>query len=296
MLEVDPEEMAALDKLIELYLRMEKWEELLGVYTRKADIVVDADEKKRIYVETGAVYEREVGDIEKAIDTYQRILEIDPDDMTALGRLDALYHASENWQELLSVLEREADLAGDPNEVISYRYRIAELWHHRLGDPVRAVDIYRDILEVTPDHEPTLNALESMVSAGTEAVAAAGVLEPVYRQMGEWAKLIAVHEVQIAHDEDPVRKVELLHQVAQLYEFQLDQARHAFDAYARALPFDNENEETLQSLERLAENLGLWNDVVGLYDHEIAASQRGRARSAHRHGAALRDDLRGPGR
>ena len=269
VLEVDPEELAAIDKLVENYLRLEQWERLLEVYTRKADIVVDPDEKKRIYVETGAVYEREVGDVEKAIDTYQRILEIDPDDMTALSRLDALYQATENWQELLSVLEREADLAGDPNEVISYRYRIAELWHHRLDDAIRAVDIYRDILEVVPDHTPTLDALESMIAAGLEPVAAAGVLEPVYRQVGEWNRLVAVHEVQIAHEEDPIRKVELLHQVAELHEFQLDQGRQAFDAFARALPLDNENEHTLTSLERLAENLNAWTEVTALYDREI---------------------------
>ncbi|MCZ7678450.1 MAG: tetratricopeptide repeat protein [Sandaracinaceae bacterium] len=140
VLEVDSEDISALDKLIELHLRLEQWEDLLRVYERKADIVFDAEEKKRLYLEVGAVYEREIGDVAKAIDTYQRILEIEPDDLTAIGRLDALYQASGNWQELLSILEREADLAGDPNEVISYRYRIADLWDHKLGDATRAVE------------------------------------------------------------------------------------------------------------------------------------------------------------
>ncbi|MFW6067333.1 MAG: tetratricopeptide repeat protein [Myxococcota bacterium] len=269
VLEIDPEELQALDKLIELYLRLEQWEKLLSVYTRKADIVVDPDEKKRLYVEVGAVYERELGDVEKAIDTYQRILEIDPDDLTAIGRLDALYQATENWEELLSVLEREADLAGDPNEVISYRYRIAELWDHRLGDPMRAVDIYREILESVPDHEPTLNALEAMIEAGKEPLSAAGVLEPVYRQFGQADRLIHVHEVQVAHEQDPLRKVELLHQIAELYEFQLDQPEQAFQAFARALPLDSRNEHTLGSLERLAEQTDAWPQVAQLYDTEI---------------------------
>src|SRR5690606_6200054 len=103
------------------------------------------------YLEVGAVYEREIGDIDKAIDTYQRILEIDPDDLIAINRLDALYQASGNWEELRAILEREADLAGDPNEVISYRYRSADLWDHKLGDSARAVDGYREILAVIPD-------------------------------------------------------------------------------------------------------------------------------------------------
>ncbi|NOY93292.1 MAG: tetratricopeptide repeat protein [Deltaproteobacteria bacterium] len=271
VLETDPEDMGALDKLIQLYLGLERWEELLGVYTRKADIVYDPEEKKRLYAEVGAVYEREVGDVEKAIDTYQRILEIDPDDLTAIGRLDALYQATEAWQDLLSVLEREADLADDPAEVISYRYRIAELWHRRLDDAARSVDIYREILDVFPDHQPTLAALEALIAEGKEPVAAAAVLEPIYKQFGEWAKLIAVHEVQILHEEDPLQKVELLHQVAELDEFQLDQASAAFEAYARALPLDVRNDKTLGSLERLADNIGAWPRVTSLYDAAIEA-------------------------
>ncbi|HJL19199.1 MAG TPA: tetratricopeptide repeat protein [Sandaracinaceae bacterium LLY-WYZ-13_1] len=269
VLEVDPEEVRALDKLIELHLRLEQWPALLEVYERKADIVFDPDEKKRIYLEVGAVYEREIGDVDKAIDTYQRILEIDPDDLTAIGRLDALYQASGNWEELRSILEREADLAADPNEVISYRYRIADLWDHKLGDPLRAVDIYRDILAVLPDHEPTLDALERMIQEGKEANQAALVLEPIYRQYGEFAKLVHVLEVQIQHEEDPLRKVELLHQVAELQEVQLEQSEKAFDAYARALPLDNGNEQTMAHLERLADELGAWARVTQLYDAEI---------------------------
>jgi len=269
ILDVDGEELRAMDKLIELYLKLGQWEPLLLVYSRKADIVSDPDEKKTLLVEVGAVYERELGDSAKAIDTYQRILEIDPDDMTAIGRLDSLYQASGNWQELLSVLEHEAELASDPSEVISYRYRIAELWHRHLGDAVRAVEGYREILEVLPDHEPTLVALEQMIAAGVEPLAAAGVLEPVYRGAAEWAKLIAVHEVQIAHEQDPVRKVELLHAVAELYETALDDTENAFGAYARAVPIDSANETTLVSLERLAEPLGKWGEVTRLYDLEV---------------------------
>src|SRR5699024_7218640 len=109
----------------------------------------------------------------------------DPDDVMAMGRLDALYQATENWQELMSVLEREADLVDDPSEMLSYRYRIADLWHRRLGDPMRAVDIYREVLESEATHEPTLAALESMLDDEVEPVAAAEVLENVYRGLGE---------------------------------------------------------------------------------------------------------------
>src|SRR5690606_7121852 len=76
ILEIDPEEFRAIDKQIELYLGLEQWEPLLHAYNHKADVVQDFEEKRRLYTEVGAVYERELKDIPKAIDTYQRILEL----------------------------------------------------------------------------------------------------------------------------------------------------------------------------------------------------------------------------
>ncbi len=269
VLEVDREDLEALDKLIELNLKLERWPELLAVYTQKADVVVDPDEKKRLFVEVGAVYEHELADPAKAVDTYQRILEIDPDDLPAIQRLDGLYQAGEQWQELRQILEREADLASDPNEIISYRFRIADLLHHQLADASKAVEGYGEILDVVPDHQPTLDALEAMIREGKEALRAATTLEPVYQQFGEWQKLVAVIEVEVAHEEDPARKVELLHRIAELCETQIEDAQRAFDAYARALPFESQNEHTLGSLERLATELDAFPRVTSLYDAEL---------------------------
>src|SRR6185369_12160577 len=118
------------------------WEELLSVYSKKADLVADPEEKKLIFYQVGAVYERELSDVKRAIDTYQRILELDPDDLTALGRLDVLYQTAGNWAELLGVLTHEAGLTQDPVESVSYQYRIAELYERHLGDVDRAVELY----------------------------------------------------------------------------------------------------------------------------------------------------------
>ncbi|HEX5661769.1 MAG TPA: hypothetical protein VFX59_31475, partial [Polyangiales bacterium] len=269
VLEIDSEDATSLDKLIDLYLKLERWEDLLAVYSKRADIVTSAEEKKAILAEMGAVYERELRDNARAIDTYARILEVDPDDSATIARLDALYLATENWPELLSVLEREVDLTGDPYEAVSFRYRIAELFDQRLNDSARAVEGFREILELAPDHEPTLTALEGMIAGKREPQAAAEVLEPVYRQLGEWQKLAAVNEVRVQYESDPVRKVELLHGLASLHELQLENPQAAFEAYGRSVPLDPGNPHTQEALERLAEQLGSWRDVTRLYDQAI---------------------------
>ncbi|HMA91344.1 MAG TPA: tetratricopeptide repeat protein, partial [Polyangiaceae bacterium] len=269
VLELDAEDLRSIDALIGLYLGLSRWEELLGVYSRKADLVLDPEDKKLIYYQVGAVYERELGDVSRAIDTYQKVLELDPDDLEALGRLDVLYQTAENWQELLSVLTHEAELSPDPAESVSFQYRIAEIYDKRLEDVERAVELYREILEVQNDHRPTLDALEAIKSGEKAPLAAASVLEPVYEAAGQWPNLISVLEVQVAYCEEPYAKSELLHRIAALYEESLGQHGLAFDTFARAVQVDSTNEQSLGSLERLASVTDRWSALASLYDAEV---------------------------
>ena len=274
VLEIDGDDLHAIDALIHRYLDLSRWHELLTVYAKKADLVASVEEKKGIHYQVGAVYERELGDVPRAIDTYTKILELDPDDLQALSRLDVLYESARNWTELLSVLTRESEMTADPNEATSFHYRIAELYERHLNDVPRAVELYRELLQAQPDHQPTLTALEALKGGDRDPLGAASVLEPIYEAASDWPKLIRVHEVQVLHATDTFQKVDLLHRVARLYEDALGDQAEAFETFARALAFDDGNEQTLGNLERLAIVVNRWSDVARLYDTELDALAR----------------------
>ncbi len=288
VLAADPEDLRALDKLIEHHLRARDWDQLLKVYQRKINVVVDLDERKRIYFEIGAVYERELKDIPKAIDTYQHILEIDPDDIVALSSLDRLYAVTENWKELLSVLERQAELVSDEDERVMLRYRVAELWERKLDDPQRAIDSYRDILESYPEHSMSLAALEGMVNESRHAAAAVAVLEPVLRSSGSWDGLLRIKRKDAENENDTRRKVELLHEIAEIEELQQGNSAAAFATLAQALPYDAGNAMTLDVLERLADDTNNANALVNLYRSQIASLESADDQSDTRAELAMR--------
>jgi tetratricopeptide (TPR) repeat protein len=270
VLELEPEDLQALDALIKLYLDLARWEDLLAAQLKKVDLVHGSEDKKAIYYQMGAVYERELEDVPRAIDTYQKVLELDPDDLPALGRLDVLYQTAENWAELLGVLAHEAELTADPAEAVSYQYRIAELYEKRLNDLDRAVELYRDVLNVQADHPPTLRALEGIKdSSGPRALLAAQALEPVYDAMAEWEKLVSALSVQARFTEDPFHRVELLHRIAGLFEDRIADPNGAFEWYARAVKVDSRNEDSLGAFERLASATGQWPAVAKLYESEL---------------------------
>ena len=156
--------------------------------------------------------------------------------MQALSRLDVLYERAENWPELLSVLTRESEMTSDPIEESSYKYRIADLYEKHLDDVQRALELYGEILQRQPDHEPTLRALEGLKDGERDPLGAAAVLEPVYEAAGDWPKLIRVHEVQVRRSTDAFQKVDLLHRIARLYEDALGDHAAAFETFCRALP------------------------------------------------------------
>jgi tetratricopeptide (TPR) repeat protein len=270
IVEIDPQDVPALDALIRLYITHQQWDDLLDVYVRKVELVGEPEEKKQIFFDMATVYEGQLGNPSAAIDTYNKVLELDPADVTAIGRLDVLYQAQGRWRDLLGILEREADLAADPSEVVEFRYRAAKLHEERLENTGRAVEIYRDILEVAPDHEPTLTALTNILHGDKEPLAAAAVLEPVLTTALAYDRLVDVLEVQLAHAVEPARRVELLHRIADIQEQVLERPAAALDAFARAVPAEPLNEHTLAHFERLAEALGQWPLVAQTYDRAVA--------------------------
>jgi tetratricopeptide (TPR) repeat protein len=272
VLAVDDVDLPAMDALERLYVQLSRWEALKDVYAKKADLAEDPDDKKRMLYVLAQVHDRELGDVGKAIETYQGILDLDADELPAIQSLDRLYGQAERWYDLLGNLERQVELAETTGETVALKYRIGHLWQTRLGDVARAIDSYREALELDPAHAETVNALDGLVHGKQEPVLAARVLEPIYEGGGEHAKLVDVLEVIVAHTEDPHARVDLYHRIANLGEYRIGNGRAAFDAFARALKDDSGNQQTLGHIERLADAVGTWTELASLYGAEAEKS------------------------
>jgi len=264
VLAIDDADRTALDALEKLYIQLENWESLKDIYTRKTELAEDPEERRQVLRVLGQVYDAELKDVERAIDSYQSILDIDPNDYDAIMALDRLYGQAERWLDQLQILERAIAAVDRHEEQTEIRYRIGGLWEGELGDTVRAVEAYRDVLTYDPNHAPTIEALDRIVHGETEPMAAAQVLEPFYEQLAEWEKLIDLYEVMVKHTEDPVAQIERLHKIAGIYERQLQQFDKAFGAYARALDMEPQNAATVEQLGRLAEVTGDWEKYAKL--------------------------------
>ena len=274
VLSIDDVDMTAMDALERLYVRLARWEPLKDVYAKKADLAEDPDDKKRDALRARAGLRPRARRRRARRSRPTRASSIStPTSCRRSSRSTGSTAQAERWYDLLGNLERQVELAETTGETVALKYRIGNLWQIRLGDVARAIESYREALEMDPQHAETLHALDGLVHGKVEPVMAARVLEPIYETAGEYAKLVDVLEVMVAHNEDPLARVELLHRIAQLHEQMIGNAHAAFDAYARALRDDSGNQLTLGHIERLAEITGTWEPLAKLYRRRGRASR-----------------------
>jgi len=269
VLAVDDTDRNALENLERLYVRLGRWSDLKDIYSRKAELANSPDERKSSLYVLGQVYDRELGDSARAIETYSSVLDIDPNDVEAMQALDRLYAQTERWFDLLAILERQTELSPSTAEVVSLRFRVGDLWREKLGDLTRAVESYGQVLSIDPTHEQTVGALENMMAQAQEPILAARVLEPIYEVAGDWEKVVHVYEVMVAHTTSASSKLEMLWQIAQIQERRLGNFDEAFGAYAQALAVDPTNVDSIAHLDRLAQVTGRWADLAQLLESQL---------------------------
>ncbi len=106
---------------------------------------IDQAEKERIEIcrTLGAIYEQ-LGDTDKAIESYQMAFHVFPDDPFISGKLIKLYTAQERWAELAPVYKSLINVNPGANEV--YMNKLAECLL-KAGQPGEALSVIRDLLD-----------------------------------------------------------------------------------------------------------------------------------------------------
>lgn len=271
VLDFDPAHLEAVNALESLYADGQDYPSLVQVYTRKIDLTDDVHQKKEILYRMGAVYNENLQLADEAIDTFRKILDWDEADLLALQALDELYTGKQDWLNLLEVLERLQLLHDGPQQQ-EVMYRVGRLHELELADVYQAIETYGAVLALNPRHHDTINALEHLVDGSDAKLQAIEVLEPIYRDGGEWEKLLRLYEVLVTASESPLEKIGVLHRIGEICSQNLLDYNRAFHAYSRSFQTDPNDESSRERLEQLAQISQDWRGLVTLYETALSDS------------------------
>jgi tetratricopeptide (TPR) repeat protein len=237
------DEERALVPLVELYEVSEKWTQLAGTLEQLAQVTSDFKKQVEYYLALGDTHYRRLGDSQKAVAAYQQVLENDPTEEKAVQALQTLYSELGQWENLIGVLQTRSSL--HPEEDAELKLISGELWEKQLGQPLKAAELYEELVGYDPSQ--------------SEGYAR---LERIYTENEKWDRLAETYERMLSSTADTAARLEILRKLALLNETVIENADSAADYYQQVLDLSPEDRDAIVSLEKLYESREKFDDLV----------------------------------
>jgi tetratricopeptide (TPR) repeat protein len=246
LLQLQPSDEEVLLALERVYGALERHDDLVAILERHLAIA-PAPARVRLLLHVAAVYETKLRDLQRAQATYQRVLELAPDQPDALDAVARMYEAQGAYDRAIAAYERRA-AAADPSAKVLLFFKSAQLASERLGDSQGAEALYARALEADPNHVPSLLGLGQL-----------------YRRRGELYRFARLLTEAVAKSPNRLTRTRLLIEAGECYE-RLDDPRQALDLYRLALDEDPEHADAASRAAELLYRAGRVAEAVPLYD------------------------------
>lgn len=220
-------------------------------------------------VRLGEVYESRLGDVPKAIETYEAVLERDPGHAAALGALARLYERKGDRAEAARILEKVLGAASGA-AAVETALRLAGLYaalkdregerrvlERALAVDGRAVEV-RERLRKLYEQQAAWAALGDLVAGDASLAATPAEQVALYRKAAE------IHQ---SRRNDPARAAELLERASELAPGDRDLLLALCDAYSAS----GRGKQAAAALQKIVESYGTrrTKDLAGIL-HRLA--------------------------
>ncbi len=229
-----PWEDEALGRLEALYEAAGSEEGLVVVLERRSVRCQDPDQARELAFRAADLRSSRMQDRAKALQAWQAFLEKFGPSREAYARVIPLLEQEKRWQEVVAALGQEIELAPDV-ERAALLGRLGQVRIGRLDDRDGALEAFQAALAADPQEPSSRLALERLVTTESPVLAAACILEPVYRDEGRHEELVRVLEVRGAQADAATERLEALEEAVALCELQLGDPQRALALAGRAL-------------------------------------------------------------
>jgi tetratricopeptide (TPR) repeat protein len=182
-LEERPDDRRILAKLMQLYSEEKDWNKLVDVVLRLADFVEDPKQRVK-YLHTAAnITARQIGDTKRALEFYEKVLELDPTLEKAEKEALELYLDSRAFSGAERVLKAKLARATSADDQASMLAAFSDLGdvYEQMGATDKSIDALEAAQTLDPENRERAEKLTTLYATDPEryldkAVAAQGVL------------------------------------------------------------------------------------------------------------------------
>lgn len=280
ILSYDPLNNDALSRYLEHFRERRDWRGLTDLNEYTIDQLRDRGAPVSELVErlenVAKLCETRLGDIDRAILTWQRIQDLEGQTTKTNEALRGLMSRAKMWESLVGVLEQEAEFATTPDARAEALKRIAQVYRERQVNPRRAISIYEEILTLFPNDEISLKSLGELYEReGDEA----GLANTLRRQLDLDAEKLDArtvgHVPGTAREWPTAKRVErltALRRLSGIYETELADVEGVVYGCSGILELLPGDREALERMSRVLEKAGDVERLEQTLQYHVACS------------------------
>ena len=114
VLEIEPDNQQAVAFLLQMYEKRRDWENLIRLRRMEADRALSSQERSNAYIAIAKLATEKLRKPEACIPLWQEVLASDAENEEGLNALGTLYEQARNYEQLAQILEKQAEITGDP--------------------------------------------------------------------------------------------------------------------------------------------------------------------------------------
>ncbi|MGZ3452690.1 MAG: tetratricopeptide repeat protein, partial [Polyangiales bacterium] len=205
------------------YRALDRWEDVVALYDRHLKVVEEPNRRVEILLARGRVLSEQIGSPERAMQAFEKVLEINSEHAGALEALARLRETSGDANSAVAAVEALAAKATSAEARAELYVRAAKLLDGR-GDKDGAIERYKLALDANPADK-----------------GAAAALRAAYAARGDVASAIAMIEKEVAVTDGPLQKARLYGEMAKLAREKMKDEAKARESAGKALDHDPTN-------------------------------------------------------
>ncbi len=227
--------------------------ELLRGFIAEAEALIAGPVRAAWLATAASVNRYRLGAVERATTTVELALADEPSDLALLAAAAEDHLAAGRWRRAVELLDRQADLVGDPDYAAVLQAQAAHVAEQLIADDDGAGRRLRRVLAVRPSDPVALQAMERIAS-----------------RSGDIPLQIELMSAAVGRAEDPGERAALAVRVAELNELGMADLETAAAFARRALDAIPGYGPAVQTLDGLYWRLGRWSDMLRVIDVEAA--------------------------
>ena len=287
VLQLAPERADGIYALEGLYGQQGRWHDLVDLYERRLGFVTSMDEAVALRVQLGDLHEKQLHDVDAAIENYAAALSGNPRQPAAIAALERyltdpdarvqaaevlepIYVQQQRWPDMIRIYSAKLEGLADTQERMRITRFVARLYEEQLEDFENACKWYARLFREVPGDQSAREQLQRL----------GGIVE-------DWEFVAETYQGYLdeeSGDSEEVREVAIA--VGGIYDRRLNNVDSAYASYRRALSIDVEPEvkpdarELVRRLEDLLGRAQKWNELITIYDDVIARTDEELRREA----------------